>query len=305
MANHEKEESSDISSVGIAVGISFLLCLSVLGYFFTNQTKVSDDAFAFQPLVIDNARLEAERKSRLGDKVFDLKDPRIIGLLSVARMTNAEQFSTLLTDTEKIRREAERVHRANEVLEQGWFPAFWTVGEILLKDCKKELARVVTQIQKGADPANFRSSKDYIDYRESCGDILPVLFERNILSKRGQWIDPKGPEIVDLTLRYSWGFILADRRHPSRQLTPYEYELYETWRIGNEKGFTREERLKFLMRAKSRIEGFPANLLMAKMQFQAGKKQSALKLLQEAEKESGDAEIGRLKRYLEKSLKKP
>ncbi len=304
MAEHNKEEGADISSVGISVGLSILICVSILGYVFTNQKPLNESAFDFNPIEIDASRLSTERNARVGTKKFDMEDPRAKGLLSVMRMANAEQFSTLLTDDEKLKRQTELVHHANQALEQGWFPAFWSIGEILFRECRSELSKVVTQIQKGADPKTFRNAKEYINYREACGDMLPMLFKYNIISERGQWVDTYGPDIADLSLRYSWGFILADRRHPSQQLTPYEYELYEQWRVTNKEGFSREERLKFLGRAKNRIKDFPANLLMAKIQFQDGKSESALKLLTDAEKMNPtDPEIRRLKRYLEKTIK--
>ncbi len=294
-------DEDGISSLSIAMLISFLICVSIFAYFVTNQTPVDDSAFAFQSTEIDQERLNSERASRLGDKKIDLSDPRAEKLISTARMRNAEQFSTLLSETERRRRDAEVVHRANEVLEMGWFPAFWAVGEKLMQECKAELSKVVVQIQKGAKPESFRKGDLYIHFRESCGDILPALFKRNLLTQHGQWVDKNGAQIADLSRRYAWAYILAERNHPSRQLTPYEYELYETWRITNTKGFSEKERMNYLKRADFLIKGFPTNLVLGKLSYQKQDYKSALDYLRKAEKKNeGGPEIGKLVRFLEK-----
>lgn len=274
-----------IPPLGISIGLSFLICLVVLFFFISKQKHVDEKSFEFSPLTINLDKLNASRLQKIEPSI--LVDKRAIELKKIVRLRNADQFLNSLSNEEIEKRRVELLFHANETLEVGYFNAFWTVGDAFFKTCKSAILLIQDELKKNTSPQDFKKDEKYIGYRESCGNILPFLIEKNLLTPKGDFSSENSLEIIDLLNRYRWAETLRERRPIWEQLSTYEHDIFEEWIVKN-KNESQKTRMRYARSASEGSKDPHKKRWLAKLYYQEGNTAASLQALKTLQKSKPD-----------------
>lgn len=210
----------------------------------------------FPPLEIDKQRLEQARRDHHDDPDLSLIEEEIETLHTTFQRANLTQFPS--HSPEEPEDPESLVNRltflADDILLVSGVRGFQLVGEPLFQECRRGLDELIYAIQRGNIPVaqalEDPPERDFARYRENCGNFLPFLFERELLSEEGEWNQPAGQDLVEILQRYRWADLVRSRFPVHYQLSPYELEIFFRWRIEDANAFSLPQRHQFLEQAK-------------------------------------------------------
>ncbi len=210
----------------------------------------------FPPLDIDKRQLENARQAHYDDPDLHLIEDEIDTLLSIFRQANLTQFPSHSPESPDDAGELEQrlTFLADDIILVSGVRGFQLVGEPIFDQCLRGLDELLRAVQNGDIPISQAiedpPARHFSAYRENCGNFLPFLYERNLVSTDGEWTQPAAPKLIDILQRYRWADLIRSRFPVHYQLSPYELEVFFRWRIEAETAFPLTQRRQFLEQAK-------------------------------------------------------
>ncbi len=295
-----------ILSLGVA-GLAFWLFSSSA----PELERVDYSDFEFESFAIDRDRLTEERARERDDFSPDPSAQTAIEAFEKAvRRANLKQFGQPsrkeLRDTE-----IEVEFAANEAASRaGGYEHFVYFVEDLYHACQTQLGTALAAIRDGNisfDQMVTAPPDEYAVYREVCGNVIPELVARGLVSRDGEWRGKWGPVLFDILYRYRIASIIRLRMRPALQLTSYGRESMWRWRIQDEVAFSIGKRLDAVRQGfEQRAEGdtYPTPLEAAKIYVQANDLEEALDELEPwCAENPDDAQLQLHCSFLEQELK--
>lgn len=210
----------------------------------------------FPVLEIDERQLERARRDFYEDPELELIEDDVESLRSTFQKANLTQFPD--HGTSRDLPEEQLLHKttilASEVLLVSGVRGFQLVGQPIFDQCSQGLDELLQAIQR-EDLTLERALEDppaehFESYRKNCGNFLPFLRQRQLVSPQGEWNHPQGSELVHILQRYRWGDLIGNQFPVHYQMSPYELEIFFRWRVEDNDAFTPSERQRFFDRAK-------------------------------------------------------
>ncbi len=236
-----------------------LLVLFGIAVFVTQMRSDGDTAdlamLNFPPFSIDEDRLHQERQDHHPTVDVDHVQEEIDQLLSLTREANLSQFPDHQSEYDPEELLAEILFITDDILPATGPAGFARVGGPLFEGCAQGLSEVLEAIGAGdlstEDAATAPPADRFLGYRRSCGNLLPILLQAQLITEDGAWTDDYGPALAEVFQRYRWADLVDSRYTTIRQLAPYDLEIFARWRIEDSRAFTPEERLQFLHRSRT------------------------------------------------------
>ncbi len=288
------EQHSIHPSLWTAFGVC-LACIVLLGVAFSKTSTTShsnshavsanSDPIRFAPLLIDLPRLKRERREQQSEAQLGEVERELTHLYSVVRQANTAQFpqQDSQTQTDLVLLMAEITFAADEVLPASGVRGFTAAGEPIFTACNEGIEELLKAIRvnnvsleeakTNPPPARFQN------YRENCGNALPMLLQHGLVTTDGRWAKPDASTIFDILNRYRWAHITHARLPARLQLAQYEYELLMRWRIEDPHAFSKDERQRFISQAAAEIRDYDATLAKTLLENESKDRTQALENL--------------------------
>lgn len=241
--------------------------------------EVTDDDFKFPELTVNLQKLERQRQEKYADVNLQQVENEWQQLIAAAREVHRGQFADI-SQEEQLKRAATVKVWANETILGSGFEGFVATGEPIFRECAAGLQELLGAVQKGEislEKAQEELPGDrFTTYRDNCGNLLPVIAERGLVTEDGKWASKNAPVIADLLNRYRWAHIIHDQKDPWSQLTKEGARTLARWRVEDAKGYTVEQRRKFLSTLSSQFPDYNAEFALGLLAYRAGETQKAL-----------------------------
>lgn len=211
----------------------------------------------FPPLQFDKARQQAAHREFYETPDLSTQRDTVQALHDLTQKANLTQFPPL--DGESLPPLAELDHHlrllADELLPATGPRGFSSVGEPLFQACTEGLNDLLAALQAQELPLS-QALKDpphqrFAQYRKNCGNALPVLLERHLITPDGTWAHDFGPELFGILQRYRWADLIHSRYSTDQQLAPYDLEIFSRWRIEDPQAFSPAERRQLLAQSRA------------------------------------------------------
>ncbi len=253
---------------------------------------------SFPPLTVDERRLQRDRDDFYTEPDLTLIEDEVDVLLDTFREANLAQFPAHGPEEELSAEQhvARVTFLANDVLVVAGVRGFQSVGAPVLDACRAGLEDILSAIQSGNLPLS-QAAEDppadrFAQYRENCGNLLPFLIERNLVTSDGEWTHDDTPTLVDILQRYRWADLIGGQFPVHYQLAPYELELFYRWRIEDSEAFTLSQRHQFLEQAKAFLPSdYDFSLAQTRLDAASRDADEALQLFEELAEENPDNEF--------------
>jgi hypothetical protein len=271
------------------IGVTVLvLVLGVVGFaLYQVQTapEISADDVDFKPLKVDTERLLAERKERSSEIAPNRAGKDLQRLRETARQANEMSFGSP-TRLEQQETTKKLSIYANQIMPAYGYDGFIYSAEPLFIECGKGLESMLGAIRRGQITVEQATegppAETFENYRQNCGNVLPILIEQGLITTEGEWTTDAGPAIFDVLNRYRWAHIIDDRRKAMTQLTPYEQEILMRWRIEDAEAFDMEERWRFLDQTRNLVPNYEVNWAAGVLSLRESNLDQALEYFQKA-----------------------
>lgn len=211
----------------------------------------------FPALKVDNARLEAARRAHYDSPDLGLVQDEVLQLHSLIRKANVNQFP-VHDPSDRVDLQALDLQlrfAAEELLPVTGVRGFQRLGEPLFERCSGGVDALVRALGRGQIPLaqalEDPPANRFQAYREYCGNLLPVLVERNLVTTDGRWNHNYKDALIDILQRYRFADLIHSQFATRRQLSSYELEIFYRWTIEDRRAFDINERRRFLQRSES------------------------------------------------------
>ena len=258
----EPEPMAPAISITIAILVAPIIAFFSWSFFSEGQPDWSPDERAqlesgihFPPLEVIPQHLKRARQDHYDEPDLSSVAEEVERLRSFVQKANIAQFEELSQANAEAYQELDHGLRlmADEVLPATGVTGFQSLGEPIFESCNSGLNDLLESVQRGEitiAEASEDPPEHFSDYRENCGNLLPILLERRLVSPDGTWNHKFGSELVDIIQRYRWADLIHTRHPTSRQISPYELAIFYRWRIEDPEAFTIAERRRFIAEAR-------------------------------------------------------
>ncbi|WP_230467448.1 hypothetical protein [Lujinxingia vulgaris] len=247
----------------------------------------------FPALTIDAEELQRARSVHYEESELsgDL-DARRQALLDAIKEANRAQF----TDADPI--DARTLQARIDELSASLVPAtgprgFVPLGTPIFEACATSLEALLEAVRRGALTLEEASSAPalprFASYRESCGNVIPVLRQHNLLTDKAVWKSPSSHLLFDILQRYRFAEIIHTIQPTRLQLAPYEFEMLTRWRIEDPQAFDVRTRRRFLSRVSTIIPDYDIALAHARLDVHGKSPEEALPRFQQLVSEHPDS----------------
>ncbi|MFP4597825.1 MAG: tetratricopeptide repeat protein [Persicimonas sp.] len=283
MSKSLRPKSAHPPGLDWTIVLGFTICALLaagFGYWRLSQAaQISEDSFAFEELQIDRERLDRQRQKKYGDINLRTAQAEWQRILAAARELNRGQF-TGLSQTAAAELSLEIKFLANELIPTTGYQGFVVSGEPLFHQCQEGLDELLEAVRTGQlsmkEAREAPPADTFETYRDNCGNFLPLLVDRGLVTEDAQWAFEQAPIIVDLLNRYRWAHIIHDQQKPEAQLTAYGLITFERWRVERASGVTDASRQKYLERLARHDPDYNADYARGVLAFRAGELEEAL-----------------------------
>ncbi len=255
----------------------------------------------FPPLTVDANRLADARSSHYDKPDLSLIEADVAELRTTFRKINLSQFPSdrLIGDLSPLELVAKIEFVAGDVVGVTGVRGFNSVGTPHFERCLSGLDDLLAAIESGNLPLSQAlenpPASRFEDYREHCGNFLPVLHERHLVTSEGQWRHDYSRDIADILQRYRWADMVRDIYPLHDLLSRYELELLFRWRIEDPEAFPPRHRRQLLARAQNRYlpEDYDFDLAWARLDVANFDLEGALPRFEELVENHPDNELYR------------
>ncbi|RAL23731.1 hypothetical protein DL240_06120 [Lujinxingia litoralis] len=189
-------------------------------------------------------------------------------LMEAVVAANRAQF----TDAEAI--DARALQGRIDTLSSALLPAtgprgFVPLAEPTFEACASGLEELLDAIRRGAltlhEASTAPPAKRFESYRDHCGNVLPMLRERALITEDARWSYASSPYIFSVLQRYRFADIIHTRQPLRLQLAPYELQLLTRWRIEDPNAFDVRTRRRHLARATDLLPDYDVPLARTRL----------------------------------------
>ncbi len=227
----------------------------------------------FPELEIDADELADARRNFAGDTNLELLDEELDKLFDTAIDMNKAQFGDDVREVERtgIQLLEKLGYRANDVVVATGPKGFQVAADPLFENCQLGLDELLGAIRAGelelAEAIDAPPDEQFEAYRRYCGDLLPLLVNRNIIDENAEFTHPDAMALIDVFQRYRWvHYMIGDKYPLHMMLSPTELEVFFRWRIEDPNAFSPEQRHQFLQDALPYLPSeYPAPLAEARI----------------------------------------
>ncbi|MFW5966571.1 MAG: hypothetical protein ACOCV2_03585 [Persicimonas sp.] len=284
MAQTPRSDRAPAKSVDPTFAITLVLCALLAGGFgywrMSSIPQVTEEDLTFDgDLDIDADRLERQYRETYGDIDLERVEEDWQALLDVGQRANEAQFEeTSTSDRNELSVELKLL--GHQVVPTTGYDGFVVSGEPLFEGCHEGLETLLKDIQSGdidLETAREDPPKDAYDkYRKNCGNLLPHLLDRGLVTEEGEWGFEGAKTMVQILHRYRWAHIIYNEKRPRAQLTPYEVELMDRWRLELAEGLSEEDRRRSLERLDKGNADYEVDYARAILAYESGDYEEAL-----------------------------
>jgi hypothetical protein len=240
---------------------------------------IGQEDFQFSKLEIDHKKLEDQRHKKYAKANLQDVQSEWQELLATARKANQAQFGEVGRE-EQLTLSAEMRVWANEVLLGSGLDSFVVTGEPIFRECNGAVDELLGAIRRGELTVEEAKTDPPADtfgtYRANCGNLLPTLLARGLVTDGGKWTSEDAPVIVDILSRYRWAHIIHDQKDPWAQLTREGARAFSRWRVEQASGYSLAQRRQFLDKLVSQFPDYNATFTAGVLAYRAGELDVAL-----------------------------
>lgn len=223
----------------------------------------------FPALQIDAEKLQNAREVHYESvELSDDQRAQFEALMAAIGEANRAQF----TDAAPI--DARDLQGRIDTLSASLLPAtgprgFIPLGNAMFDQCATSLEELLDTLRRGAITMEEASTAPpmprFETYREACGNVIPMLRQRNLLTDDGLWRYASSPLVFNILQRLRFAEIVHDLQPTRLQLAPYEFQMLTRWRIEDPEAFDVRTRRRFLSRVSNILPDYDVALAHARL----------------------------------------
>lgn len=284
MANRRRSKRRSDPGLDWTFAATLIVCALIAGGFgywhMSRGPEISQEDLAFDDEIeVDLDRLEGAYEEAYGDIDMKRVRPEWEALIEAAVEANKAQFSEPASEAQN-EMTVELKLLAHQVIPATGYAGFVVSGEPLFEGCHEGLKVLLDDVRTGdlelEAAVDDLPDDDYEEYRKNCGNLLPTLVDRGLVDQNGEWSFEDAPIIVQILHRYRWAHIIYDEKRPRAQLTPYELELLDRWRLEVADGLSVDQREGYLDKLVRHDEDYNEEFARAILDYERGDLREAI-----------------------------
>lgn len=293
MAQKPRSDRASAKGIDPTFAVTLVLCALLAGGFgywrMSSIPQVTEEDLTFEgDLDIDADRLQRQYRETYGDIDLESVSEDWQALLDTGQRANQAQFQETST-SEQNELTVELKLLAHQIVPTTGYSGFVVSGEPLFEGCHEGLETLLEGIR--SDDIDIETARQnppedtYDEYRRNCGKLLPHLVDRGIVTEAGEWSFDGAKTMVQILHRYRWAHIIYNEKRPRAQLTPYELELMDRWRLEIAEGLSPEDRRTALRRLDKSDVDYDVDFARALLAYQSAKYEEAVEQFEQLAEE--------------------